>query len=54
MKIHNPRSTESIQIFNIYNEVGTDTLPKLAEAINNITEHTETIVLGDFNLHHPL
>ena len=53
MKIYKPRYSESIQILKVYNEVGTNTLPKLAEAISRPNQHTETTVLGGFNLHHP-
>jgi hypothetical protein len=43
-----------VNIFNVYNEVGTDTLSTLAEAIGASDPPEETMVLGDFNLHHPL
>lgn len=33
---------------------GTNTLPILTEAIGMLDSHNKVIVLGDFNLHHPL
>lgn len=38
----------------MYNEVGTDTLAILAEAISNLDSVDEIVVLGDFNLYHPM
>lgn len=54
LQIVNPHSGKKLSIFNVYNEVGTDTLPTLAEAIRALDPQEETIVLGDLNLHHPL
>lgn len=54
LKISNPRSRKIIHIFNVYNEVTTDTLSILAEALGGLSSTSEMIVLGDFNLHHPL
>ena len=54
LRILNPRSGRKISIFNVYNEVGTDTLLMLAEAIRELDSPEEVIVLGDFNLHHHL
>jgi endonuclease/exonuclease/phosphatase family metal-dependent hydrolase len=53
LAIRNPRSGRRICIYNVYNEVGTETLSTLHEALDGQDMH-ETIVLGDFNLHHPL
>ena len=53
LKIRNPRSGRSICIYNVYNEVGTETLATLKEALDRQDIH-DTIVLGDYNLHHPL
>ena len=44
----------NIHIFNVYNEVGTNTLSILTDAIGHLDSDDERIVLGDFNLYHPL
>jgi endonuclease/exonuclease/phosphatase family metal-dependent hydrolase len=49
-----PRSHRKIHIINVYNEVGTDTLQDLDEVIRDSDRGDELLVLGDFNLHHPL
>ena len=54
LTLRNPSSGRYLNIFNVYNEVGTDTLPTLADAVAALDPNSETIVLGDFNLHHPL
>ncbi|KAF3492133.1 uncharacterized protein GIQ15_01650 [Arthroderma uncinatum] len=54
LTIRNPPTGRNIHIFNVYNEVGTDTLSALADAIDRLESHKEVMVLGDFNLHHPL
>ena len=54
LRIREPRSGKVIQIVNVYNEVGTDTLFKLDDTISKIDLHDEAVILGDFNLHHPL
>jgi hypothetical protein len=38
----------------LYNEVGTNTLQKLRETIGALDPPYGIVVLGDFNLHHPL
>jgi hypothetical protein len=43
-----------VNIFNVYNKVGTNILSILTEAIGASDPPKETIVLRDFNLHHPL
>ena len=43
-----------ICILNVYNEVGTDTVSVLTDSLRSLHQYHETIVLGDFNLHHPL
>jgi hypothetical protein len=45
-------SGRRISIYNVYNEIGTDTLSVLAQAVTSQDPH-EKIVLVDFNLHHP-
>ena len=54
LTIRNPRSGRKIHIFNVYNEVGTDTLNTLADSLGTLEPRNEVVVLGDFNLHHPL
>lgn len=54
LKIANPSLHNKLCIFNVYNEVVTDILSDLEEAIGEIDSDHELIVLGDFNLHHPL
>ncbi|KAM0742770.1 hypothetical protein ACQRIT_002947 [Beauveria bassiana] len=43
-----------IHLWNVYNELGTETLSVLAEALSKQSQEQEFILLGDFNLHHPL
>lgn len=54
LSIGNPHSGKNINIFHVYNEVATITLTILAEALANLEPLTNTVLLGDFNLHHPL
>lgn len=54
LTIRNPTSGRSIHIVNVYNEVGTDTLNKLRETISALDPPDRTVLLGDFNLHHPI
>ncbi|OAQ57795.2 reverse transcriptase [Pochonia chlamydosporia 170] len=54
LSICNPHSGRNINIFNVYNEVTATTLTTLAEALAKLEPLTNTVVLGDFNLHHPL
>ncbi|EDN04471.1 predicted protein [Histoplasma mississippiense (nom. inval.)] len=54
LQILNPHSGRKVSVFNVYNEVGTDTLSTMAEAIRALNSPEDIIVLGDFNLHHPL
>ena len=54
LAIRNPSSAKALHIFNVYNEVGTDTLSSLADAISKLDSGSEVMALGDFNLHHPL
>lgn len=54
LKILNPCSGRKMHILNVYNEVGTNTLATLGEAMGIPGQHNEAVVLGDFNLHHPL
>ncbi|OKL55294.1 hypothetical protein UA08_09424 [Talaromyces atroroseus] len=53
LKISDSRLNQSVHIFNVYNEVTSDTLPTLAETIGTLNSE-RIVVLGDFNLHHPL
>ena len=54
LTISSPYSTSSTHVFNVYNEVGTNTLSTLADTIGHLDSDDERIVLGDFNLYHPL
>jgi endonuclease/exonuclease/phosphatase family metal-dependent hydrolase len=54
LTIRNPTAGKSIHIVNVYNEVGTNTLQKLRETIGALDPPYGIMVLGDFNLHHPL
>lgn len=54
LEITNLTSDNKICIFNVYNEVGTSTIIDLGEAIVKLDAYVEILVLGDFNLHHPL
>lgn len=54
LSICNPHSGKNINIFNVYNKVTTTTLTTLAEALAKLEPLTNIVVLGDFNLHHPL
>ncbi|KAM0664344.1 hypothetical protein ACQRIU_006927 [Beauveria bassiana] len=54
LTIRSPDDDKPIHIWNVYNEVGTATLSILANALGELGQDHESIVLGDFNLHHPL
>uniref|UniRef100_A0A8H7K2N2 RNase H type-1 domain-containing protein n=1 Tax=Bionectria ochroleuca TaxID=29856 RepID=A0A8H7K2N2_BIOOC len=54
LSLRNPASNETIHILNVYNEPGSHTLSTLAETLGELDPGDEIIVLGDFNLHHPL
>ena len=54
LSIRSLHSNRNINMFNVYNEVGTDTLTILEEAFGELEPSAEAVVLGDFNLHHPL
>ena len=54
LEITNPILHNKLRIVNVYNEVATDTLSDLGETIGRSGPHDELMVLGDFNLHHPL
>ena len=53
LNIRNQDSNRTIHLYNVYNEVGTDTLSTLAEAMDS-DNHSDSLILGDFNLHHPV
>ena len=53
LTIRNSPTGRRTCIVNVYNEIGTDTLPRLADTLRKLDDQ-EAIVLGDFNLHHPL
>ena len=54
LEITNPALHNKLRIINVYNEVVTNTLSDLGEAIRKLGSYDELLVLGDFNLHHPL
>jgi ribonuclease HI len=54
LAISNPTLRNKLHIINVYNEVGTDTLQDLEETIQRLDSRDDLLVLGDFNLHHPL
>ena len=54
LEISNPTLGNKLRIINVYNEVGTDTLADLRDAVHGTNPEDELLVLGDFNLHHPL
>ncbi|OJD20581.1 hypothetical protein ACJ73_08084 [Blastomyces percursus] len=54
LQITNPCSGNKVSVFNIYNKPGRNTLLTLGEAIRELDSQQEIVVLGDFNLHHPL
>lgn len=54
LEITNPNLRNKLRIFNVYNEVGTSTISDLGEAIAKLDSYEGLLVLGDFNLHHPL
>lgn len=54
LALSEPTTNKAIHIFNVYNEVGTDTLSALTDHIGKLDSSTDVIMLGDFNLHHPL
>ena len=43
-----------LHIINVHNEVVTDALSDLREVLSEIDPRDEVLLLGDFNLHHPL
>jgi hypothetical protein len=54
LTILGPRLRRKLHIVNVYNEVATDTLQDLDRAIGGLDPNDKLIILGDFNLHHPL
>lgn len=59
LNLKNPQTNEQIHIFNVYNQPPnsqspTNTLSALAEALDTVDPSDGLIVLGDFNIHHPL
>jgi ribonuclease HI len=54
LEITHPVLHHKLSIINVYNELGTSTLTDLRQTMNSLTSDHEVIVLGDFNLHHPL
>jgi ribonuclease HI len=54
LEIIHPVRRHKVSIINVYNELGTSTLDDLRRTMATLTADHEIIVLGDFNLHHPL
>jgi hypothetical protein len=54
LAITNPTLHNRLHVINVYNEVVTDTFYDLRETISKLDSNDELLVLGDFNLHHPL
>lgn len=50
----NSEHNNTLHIINVYNETTTNTLQDLREVSNKLDAQDEIIMLGDFNLHHPL
>jgi ribonuclease HI len=54
LEISSPNLQNRLCVINVYNKVATDTLYDLGRAISNLDPRDELLILGDFNLHHPL
>jgi hypothetical protein len=54
LEISNPTLGNKLRIINVYNEIGTNTLADLRDAVHATNPEDELLVVGDFNLHHPL
>jgi ribonuclease HI len=50
----NSRYNNKLHVVNVYNETATSTLQGLRETIGKLDPRDEIVLLGDFNLHHPL
>lgn len=54
LTIVDTESSRNKYIFNVYNEPGTNTLLTLSTTMKDLEPDSELVLLGDFNLHHPL
>ena len=54
VELTHPVLLHKLCIVNVYNEVGTSTLLDVRETMATLDTETEILLLGDFNLHHPL
>jgi len=54
LEIIHPTLHHKLAIINVYNELRTNTLLDLRQTLATMATDHEIIVLGDFNLHHPL
>lgn len=54
LEITHPTLHHKLSIINVYNEVGTSTLSDLRDSLGSLDPDHEIMLLGDFNLHHPL
>ena len=54
LRVTKPNTYNRIHIFNVYNQPSTDTLSNLSRKLNAIDPDDGVVVLGDFNIDHPL
>ena len=54
LEIIHPVMNHKLSIVNVYNEIGTNTLSDLRQTLATLSVDRQVMVLGDFNLHHPL
>ncbi|KIW93974.1 uncharacterized protein Z519_05289 [Cladophialophora bantiana CBS 173.52] len=54
LEMSNSTPGNKFRVINVSNDVGTSTLADLRAAIRRSNPDDELLVLGDFNLHHPL
>jgi hypothetical protein len=54
LEITSPNLYNKLCVINVYNEVVTNTIHDLREVIGRFSPRNELLVLGDFNLYHPL
>lgn len=54
LTITSPTLHHKLHIINVYNEIATSTLQDLDKIIEELDRGDEFLILGDFNLHHPM
>jgi hypothetical protein len=52
--ISNSTLHNRLHIINVYNEIATNALQDLRETVSRLDSRDEALLLGDFNLYHPL